>query len=152
MAYPRSQRGPIAVGALIALHAAEARDDRVDEPRVDGLQIGEAEAHARERARAQVVDQHVAFGHQPPEHFLAGVGAKVQRDALLVAVVSHETRRLALSITLGKRRHGAARIAAAGALDLDDLGAGVGQEQGAIGAGHVLVGTDDTNSTQWTLH
>jgi hypothetical protein len=107
--------------------AAVARDRAVDQRRVDGLQLGHTQAQAVERAAAVVLGQHVGGFDQTLEHAPPAFGLQVQRDAALVAVHHHEGRRFAVDAGLGI----APRVVAAGHfLDLDDVGAEVG-EQGA---------------------
>jgi len=71
----------------------------------------------------------------PGEYALPGCRLLLARqgEALLVAVVGHETSRLANAVPFRKRRHGAARIAVPRSLDLGDFGPGVGEQHDAVG-------------------
>ncbi len=82
-----------------------------------------AEPHALERARPIVLDQHVAALDQLEQQLLAARVAQVERDALLVAGIDLPVQRLAADLPVAQR------IALAGVLDLDHLGAEIGQLQ-----------------------
>ena len=108
---------------------APARDAHDDELGVAGVQHGGAEAHPLERAGAVVLDQHLrALGERQQQLLGAGL-AQVQRHALLVAGVLLPEQRVALDAPMAQG------IALVGVLDLDDLGAEVGELEGDHVAG-----------------
>src|SRR5207245_7969673 len=88
-----------------------------------------AETHLRHHARAEVLEHDVGLLHERGEDLLAARIAQVEADALLAAVVNREVYALAPY----HRRMGA-RLLAARRLDLDDLGAEIGEGHAAAGA------------------
>src|SRR3546814_5526033 len=76
--------------------------------------------------------QDVALARQFAAEITAGIGAQIDRDALLVPVDREEVGALA---SQAGRVPGAAVVAAVRILDLDHLGAEVGQHHGEIRAG-----------------
>ncbi|MGY2934251.1 hypothetical protein ACVWZ6_003853 [Bradyrhizobium sp. GM6.1] len=81
-------------------------------------------------ARAEVLDQDVGSRGQPADRLLAVLGLEVEHDALLADVELAEHGAAALA----QRRPGPHRLAAVG-LDLDDLGAHVGEHPRTMGTG-----------------
>ncbi len=115
--------------------AAIARDRAIDQAGIDLRQHVVAEPELFERALAEVLDQHVGVAHHPQQHLLALGRLQVERDRALVAVQHQEGRRHAVDARIAI----AARIVAAvGLLDLDHVGAEVGQHHAAGRAGHDL--------------
>ncbi len=115
--------------------AAEAGDRAVDEAGVGLGQHVVAEPQLLHRAGAVVLRQHVGVAHHPQQDVLALRVLQVQGDAALVAVHHQERRRHAVDARLAV----AARVVAAGQLlDLDDVGAHVGEHQPGGRAGHDL--------------
>src|SRR6058998_3525744 len=106
---------------------AEARDRAVHEARIEAAQCLEAHAEPFHRAGAEVLDDDVALAREAPQNVQALAGLEVERDALLAAVDRHEVRGLARH----KRRPFPRVVALAPLLDLDDLGAHVGQHHRA---------------------
>jgi hypothetical protein len=96
-----------------------------------GVQGVVAEPHLVERARAEVLDQHVRAGDERVEQPTPFGVLEVQRDAFLVAVDAQEVRALACD---ERRAPRAGVVAAAGPLDLDDAGAHVGELHRAVGS------------------
>ena len=119
---------------------AEAGDRRIDQPRVHGLQRVVAQAELVHRAGAVVLHHHVGGLHEVEEQLAAGL--EVERHALLAAVQVHVVRAFAVP----ERCEVARVVAAAGLLDLDDLGAHVGQHHGAEGAGEHAGQVEDAQS------
>ena len=85
-----------------------------------------AEAHLLHHAGAEILQHDVGGRHQRREDLLAALGAHVEAQALLAAVVDREIDALA-----AHHRLRFARLLAAQFLDLDDLGAEVGQDHAA---------------------
>ena len=79
-------------GQIVAVRAGapEAGASRVDQARVDRSQRGAADAVLVQRARAEVLQQHVCFGGQLAQQLPAAFGFQVQRYRFLVAVQHHE--------------------------------------------------------------
>ena len=129
--------------------AAEALDGAVDEA---GIDLGEhvvAEAEPVQRARREILDQHVHFRDQLPEQRLAVPGLEVERQALLVGV-QHQEEQPVLARYVG---HGpAGGLAPARLLQLDDLGAEPGQHLRAGGARLVVGHVDDPDAVQGRAH
>ena len=112
-----AEAGPVAVGPVLA-PAGDAHDHQA---RVALVQLGRREAHLFERAGAEILDQHLGGRDQVEQQLAAARRAQAQRDALLVAGVE-------LPVDADPvRLPGAQRVALAGILDLDDLGAEIGE-------------------------
>jgi hypothetical protein len=123
--------------ALVGVRAvaAVARDRAVDQARVHLAQDVVAEPQLFQRAAPVVLGQDVGILHHAQQDRPALRGLEVQRDPALVAVQDHERRGDAVH----PRFAVAARIVAARQLlDLDDVGAHVGQHHAAGRAGHDL--------------
>ena len=134
----------VARPARLRPRLAEARDRAVDEPgiqRVDGLP---AEAEPRERAGPEVLDQHVRAREELPEDRLPRLRLEVERDALLPAVDAHEVGRLAA----GEGGPGAGVVPLARLLDLDHLGAHVGEEHRGVGPREHAGQVDDAHAVE----
>ena len=86
-------------------------------PRIVELEIGH-------RAGPQVLDQHVRALRELAENLFSFRGLEIQRQRPLVAVEPDEARRLAVE----EGRCGANLIAAVGVLDLDHVGAQIGED------------------------
>ena len=82
------------------------------------------EADLLERARAEILDQHLARRRQIEQQFAPFCLAQRQRDALLVAGVELPMDADAVGLP------GAQRIALLGVLDLQHLGAEIGELRG----------------------
>ena len=105
------------------------------------------ESHRRHDAGTEVLQHDVGLAHQRGEDLLAAVAAQVEADALLAAVVDGEIDALA-----AHHRRVAARLLAARRLDLDDLGAEVGQDHAAARAGLETRQLENTNAVQRKGH
>ena len=124
----------------------ESRDRAIHEARMRRVQRVEVEPHLGERARAEILDQHIAFRDEPVEN-RAPVGLlEIQRDAFFVSIDAQEIGALALvrGVPIARtlrdgvqegRSPGARVIALARLLDLDDASAHVGQQHRAVRAG-----------------
>jgi hypothetical protein len=103
-----------------------------------------AEPPGFERPGAEVLDQHIGIGDQAPRDCLAVGLAQIERDRALVA-------RLNLPPDGGavlQQAPVAQRIAAAGRLDLDHVGAEVAECLGGERAGDQLAHFDDAQALQ----
>ena len=112
------ERRPLLVGA-----GQEALQRAVDQPRIDLLQMLGPQPALAHRARREVLDHHVGRLQQLHQHRPALGRVGIEREALLVAVeVAEEAAAEALQL---------ARAVAVDRLDLDHLGAEVGQDHAA---------------------
>ena len=145
---PRHGLDDRVVGALPAVGpgAAEPRDRRQDDARVDLPQRLVADAVALERAGAEVLHHHVGAPHDLEEQLAVGVRLDVERDALLAAVDGGEEHALS-----GEQRRPAARhVAGRRALDLHHARAELGEQQGAERTGKRMREVGDENAGERT--
>ena len=117
----------------------ETGDRAVNDARIDGLERGVVQAVARHVADLEVLDKHIAVQRQFANQGLAGRLRNVTGHRALVAVGAQVVggfARFCAAAVVQKGRAPAARVVtSAGALDLDDIGAQVGQGLGAPRAG-----------------
>ena len=136
--------GPGATGAILA-EAADVTHDDARRDRADAV-VGEAEV--RERPRAEVLDQHIAALDHSLEHALPLGVLEVEGDAPLVAIDREVIRRHALDL----RRHPRpGLVTGPRELDLDDVGAVVGEHQRAIRTGERAREIEDVDARQRAL-
>ena len=115
--------------------APVARDRAVDQRGILGGQDVVSEAELLHRPAPVVLDEHVGLAHEPEQDRAALGTLEIEREAALVAVQHQERRRDAVDARLAI----AARVVAARQfLDLDHVGAEVGEQRAAGGAGHDL--------------
>ncbi|BDC26107.1 hypothetical protein NB2BOR_A03980 [Bordetella parapertussis] len=118
---------------------AESGDRAIHEPRIDLAQRLIVQAEARQRADLVVLDQHVRVLGELADDFLAFGAGDVQRHRLLASVGAEEVGGiggfLAVRVLQERRPPAAQVVACAGALDLDDPGAHVGQDLRGPGSG-----------------
>ena len=95
------------------------------------LQALVVEAIAFQIADLEVLDDDIGDRREPPHDVLTLGRREIERDGLLVAIAAENDRRLtrvaAFPILEERRTHSARVVAAADALDLDDLGAQIAQ-------------------------
>ena len=118
-------RGQVAFGPC----GAEARQRAGDEARVhpaQGLRVCSESFHD---PQAEVVDHDLRGLDEAIEGRTAGLALQVEGDASLAAVEAVEVRGLALDPAAG---HGAAEVGVIRRLDLDHVGAQVGEEERAV--------------------
>ena len=94
-------------------------------PRVDLAQPVVAEAPPLQRAGAEVLHDDVGLGDQPAEDLLALLAPQVQGDRPLVAAHDRPPQRVAVRLLPAPLAH---RVAAAGRLHLDHVGAQVAEQ------------------------
>ena len=122
----------VAVGPVLAV----AGDRAVDEPGVLLAQALVADAEPVHHAGAEALEQHVGLAHEPQQHLAPGLGLEVDADRALVAVEREEERRAGARLgALVARRRPAHVVAQPRVLDLEHVGAEVGQQPGAEAAG-----------------
>ena len=126
-----------------------AADGRVDERRPLGDERLATEAEPLRAAGQEVLDDDVGAQRESPHDVLAAGIAQVDRDAALAAVHAHEVRRLAAR---EGRAPGAGLVALAGPLDLDDLGAEVGQQHRAVRPRQHAGQVEDADAGERTGH
>ena len=102
---------------------------------MSGQQLAEmlvGETHAREGAWAEVLDNEVGDGDQSFDQLASAGFAEIGGDAELVAVevVVHTA-----AVGAGLAGHAADGVEMVLVLDLDDLGAEVGEDSGRLGTG-----------------
>src|SRR6185503_19478928 len=120
-------RGPRAAWAVLA----EAADMAEDRSRIDSSYTFIGKAQARERPRAEVLDDDIALLDEAFEHALPVRVLEIERDAALVAIDGEVVRR----DTFDARRRPLTRlIAGAWHLDLDDVRAVVAEHERAVRA------------------
>jgi hypothetical protein len=122
----------IVAGVLRPRAALPVAGDRaVHQGGVDLPERIPAEAQAVHDAGPELLDQNLGLGdeRQEPRDLLRVL--EVERQAALAAVEQREAQALAVQ----PGRVAAHAVALAGALDLDHLGAGLGQQQGGQGPG-----------------
>ena len=90
-----------------------------------------AKAQPLDRARREILDEHVGFARHVEHQLLAGGRLEIDGDRLLVGVEDEEVE----GIALGVRQDRATGVACVRVLDLDDLGTEPGQGLGAGWAG-----------------
>ena len=112
-----------------------AGDRAVDEPRVLLAQPLVADPQPLHHAGAEALEQHVGLAHEPQQHLAPRVGLQVDADRALVAVERQEQRAArALLRPLVARRRPAHVVAEPRVLDLQHVGAEVGQQPRAEAA------------------
>jgi hypothetical protein len=121
----------------------------VDQAWVQGAQRLVAEAHLLHPARRLVLGDHVCAPDHVEEHGLALRALEIERHALLVRVEEEEVaavdaRLLRAAVT--------ARLAPAGLLDLDDVGAEPREQLRARGAGFELGEVEHADAVQRGAH
>src|SRR5579884_3413448 len=144
---------PVAVRAEVARVAAEAADTGVDQARVLLPECLVADTQALGETRFEVLDHDVGGADEVLVDGPAlGLG-DVEGDRLLVAVEAQVVSGVLLAgLVAFDGRHLAGRIALAGALDLDDFRALVGQDHGAVRPGDLLLEPDDAHAVQRPRH
>src|SRR3954470_9062218 len=138
--------GDVLVGLRVLERAgAEALQRRVDQPRVELVQVLPREAETVHHARAEVLDQDVGAVDQLAEDLLALVGLHVEGEAPLVAVEHREVER----VHVGQiAQLGAGDVTAARLLDLDDVRSHPGEQLGADRTGLHVRHVDDADSVE----
>jgi len=106
------------------------------------------QAQAGRRGGAVVVHEEVRATQQPVQQLATRIGAQVEHDRSLVAVDRCEVRAAPLGRVAPPRRSPGARLVAVGRLDLDDIGAEVGQQHGGERPGQHAADVDDADAFQ----
>jgi hypothetical protein len=98
--------------------------------RESGAQHDVADAPFVQRARLEILDQDVGAFQHLHQNGAPALGSKIEPDRALVAVDADEIGR----ILAMERRSPVAHLVAGGRLDLDHVGAVIGEDLRAIGA------------------
>src|SRR5713101_7409823 len=114
--------------AAVGTKRPVARRTRVNQLGVVRAQILVAQPQAVGHALAEVLDEDVALGDKLVDDLARPGLAQVEGEALLVAIVGLEIE-VAGCFRSADRKNTAARIALLALLDLDDLGAHIGQHR-----------------------
>ncbi len=140
--------------AAFGAFGAVAGRARIDQARIARAERRVVKPQALRDTLAEVLQEHVALRREP-RHDFAGLGLlQVQCKALLVAVVrlEIEVARGLIGRAAGHRQDPSAGVAAFPLLQLDDLGAQIGEHHG----GHRTLlpdgPIDDPNSFQRSIH
>ena len=138
--------GQVGVGAGAGARIAEAADGGVDEAWVALGERFVGEAEALHDAGGEVLDEHVRLFGQAHDRLFAAGRLEVEHEAALVAVEAGViAAEGALGVVVGEGAGEAGHLAA-GRLDLDDVGAEVGEEHRAVGAGEGLGEVEDADA------
>src|SRR6516165_3470683 len=118
--------GDVLVDLAVLIGAgAEALDRGHDHARIGLVDVLPGQPHAVERAGGEILHQHVAVLDQPVEDFLARGMLGVDRDRALAAVEHGEIEAVG---AFDVAQLAARDVADAGALDLDHVGAHIGEQ------------------------
>jgi hypothetical protein len=126
---------------------AEARHRGVDDARIDGFHVRGAKAELVERPRPVRLEQYVRGARELEQDLDRLRSLEIEHEAALVAVERDEAHALAIA----DRRRGAAHVALR-RLDLDHLGAHVGEQCAGERAGDEIRQLDDLKSCQRFWH
>src|SRR6516164_8587555 len=118
--------------AVLIRARPKAFDRGDDHARIELVNVLPSQAHAVERAWREILNQDVAVFHQPIEDFLALAMLGIDRDRTLAAVEHREVQAVG---PFDVAQLSARDVADAGPLHLDHVGAHIGQELRACGAG-----------------
>ena len=136
---------------------AEAGERAIDQTRKFIFQIAVGQAVFRQRAGLVVLEQDIALRDHPPGQALTLRRCQVDRDRALVAVRRVEIDAVveqffAVCVLQEGRAPAAHIVAGAGTLDLDDVGAEVGQDLGRRRPGQDAGQVENAESFQRTGH
>ena len=135
--------------AVLVRARAEALDRGDDHLRIELLDALPGEAHAVERARGEVLDQHVAVLDQPLEHRLA---ARILVSSVIERLLWFSMVKYRLSTSGMSRSCSRVTSPAPGPLDLDDVGAEPRQQLRAGRTGLHVREVEDANAVQCLAH
>jgi hypothetical protein len=124
------EAGPVGPGAGLPV----GRDRDHHDSRVQLAQGLVVQVASLQHPDGEVLDDHVATGHELAQDAQAVLGVPVDAEALLAPVVLDVDTRPAVLDPLQEP----ARVAVGRQFDLDDLGAQLGQQAGDPGSGQVL--------------
>ena len=138
------------LGAVVALRAgrAEGRDRGDDQLREALLEARVVQPQPLCVGRREVLDQDVGVGQQLEQQLPALLRLDVEADAELVGVEVHERETALAVLEVARVGRDRARRVALGILDLDHLGAEVGEQLAGVGRGEEAAVLDDRDAFQ----
>src|SRR6185312_10717821 len=116
-----------------------------DRATIELLQLVIAEAPFFQRTWTEILDDDVAFRGELAQQIAPAFAGQIERDAFLVACFRQPHQRVA---AFGVGPEPAQRVAGAGRLDLDHLGAELAQNGGAMRAGDESAEIEDADSLE----
>jgi hypothetical protein len=138
----------VAVGPVLPV----AGDRAVDDAGVDLAHRLVADAEAVEDTGAKRLEHDVGFAHRAQERLAPHVALEVQANRALAAVQRQEERGLRRVLdAVVERRPGAQVVAHSRVLDLDHVGAEVGEQQRAEAAGEQAAEVEDADAFEREL-
>ncbi len=141
--------GRIEAGAgRLRSRLAVGRDRAVDQPRIDRQQVGGGDLQALAHRRREVGDEDVGRADQPIEDGEALGVLEIDRQALLVAGCELPP---VVGGLAGDRNRCAPRIAGARRLELDHLGAEIGEDRGRRGPRDPARAVDDFQAVKYSV-
>src|SRR3954453_1867675 len=123
---------------------AEARDRDIEDPRLARRDLLIVEAEAMDDLGAEALEEDVGALQQPPHDLLAGVGLEVDGETALSQIADDREGRMAGVADAQRARP----VAVAQALDLDHVGAVLGEQHGAVRSGDPLAEIDDLEARE----
>ena len=138
-----------ALESAIRAVGAETLDGGVDQPRIELRQHLVPKTQPIQRARPEILQQHVGLRDHLLEQRLALIGLQVQRQAALVGVQDQEEQAVAVRLVA---HVGARDVAALRLLQLDHVGAEKAEDLRAGRARLVVRHVDDANAGQGLAH
>ena len=136
-----------AVEAYVPGHGpgcAECRAGRDDDVGLDRGEASVVEAHRRQARAGQVGNDHVGGANQPAHDLAALVGHRVDGQRQLVAIQLQEQA----AFPARANRRNKTILAALTLFDADDLGAVLGKQGRAVGAGDVAPEVEDADALE----
>jgi hypothetical protein len=130
----------VEIGPVAKRSGKKSLHRAIDDAWIDSASPLVAESQPIERAGGKVIEDHVGVLDQALEDRLALGLTKVEREVLLVAVIGKEGRAVVAAAATG--------VAAVRMLDLDYVGAQVGEDHPAARAGDDMAQLEDTNPFQ----
>jgi hypothetical protein len=126
---------------------AEASDRRVDETRVVSSQLSGPQPEPLHHAGTKVLDEYIGLRGEAAADVYAFGFRQIDGDAALAAVLLAEERSETVAFLSPP-----ARTVAGRRLDLDDVGAEVGEHPRAMRAGHIPAEVNDTDTVECPRH
>jgi hypothetical protein len=141
------EAGPVRLLARLAVTG----EGRVDQPRIEGSDVVISDAEAPPHRRRIIGDEDVGVGDEAMEHRPRVRLGEVERDALLVAALEQPGVVVRSGRVAGNFGQRAIGIAAAGRLDLDHVGAEIGQHRRGRRRGNEARAVDDLEAGEDSL-
>ena len=138
----RAEAGPIAIWTVLA----PTRDASDDEPPIEAEQDVGAQAPLLQRAGDEILDEDVGVADEALQQILASRVREVERHRPLAARVDLPPELAAVA------QPRAQRIAATRVLDLDDVGAVIGEHRGQHATGDEPRAVDDPQALERAAH